>query len=111
MSDRLPSALLVGALIRRTHDAGGFAVVLARGDGDGGAILVLTVERGTARLLERGLGPNGDVAIIDVTPPDADGQVVDNYWRRRRARDPDLWVIELDVPAVERFVAEALLPN
>lgn len=111
MDDRLPSALLVASLIRLAQDAGGFAAVLARGDEGGGAILVAAVARGQTRLLERGLGPEGRAVLIDVTPADADGQVVDNYWRRRRARDPDLWVVELDSPEAERFVAHALLPN
>ena len=56
--------------------------------------------------------PSGDGGrIIDVTPADPDPQVVDSYWRRRRDRDPDLWVIELDSPAAERFVADGLLSN
>jgi len=108
---RLPSALLVAALVRRAHDAGGFAAVLARGDADAGALLVVAVERGAARVLERGLGPRGTPALIDATPSHADPQVVDEYWRRRRARDPDLWVVELDVAGAERFVAETVLPN
>ena len=29
--------------------------------------------------------------------------------RRRRARDPDLWVIELDIAGAERFAAETIL--
>jgi len=108
---RLPSALLIAALIRRTQDAGGFAALLARGDEGGGAILVAAVAAGRIRLLERGLGPDGRATIIDVTPADPDPQVMDSYWRRRRDRDPDLWVVELDSPAAERFVAEALLSN
>ncbi|MBN9940404.1 DUF1491 family protein, partial [Listeria monocytogenes] len=30
------------------------------------------------------------------------------YWRRRRDRDPDLWVVELDIPSAERFAAETI---
>jgi hypothetical protein len=36
---------------------------------------------------------------------------VGDYCRRRRARDPDLWVIELDSPEAERFTAETILPR
>lgn len=111
MDARLPSALLVAAMIRRTQDAGGFAAVLARGDEGGGAILAMAVDRGRTRLLERGLGPEGRAVLLDVTPADADARGVDDYWRRRRSRDPDLWVVELDGAEAERFVAEALLPN
>ena len=47
--------------------------------------------------------------LIDSTPmAGTDGGVAD-YWRRRRSRDPDLWVIELDVAGAEQLVAETLL--
>lgn len=106
MSDRLPTHLLVGALLRRVNDAGGFAAIMARGDASGGGVLVLLVDRaGPVRLVERGSGREGAVTLIDSTPNDD----VEGYWRRRRARDPDLWVVELDSPSAERFAAETLL--
>ena len=102
MHDRLPTALVVAALLRRTSEAGGFGAVLARGDPDAGAVLVVAREQGgVVRLLERGLGQRG---LIDSTPAkDADG-----YWQRRRARDPDLWVVELDVAQAEQLAATML---
>lgn len=106
MSGRLPSGVLVSALLRRVHDAGGSAMVLARGDAQAGAILIITGDRGQdQRLLERGIGADGRVALIDSTPP----QDLDGYWRRRRARDPDLWLIELDVAGAQQFAAETIL--
>lgn len=109
MSDRLPSALVASALIRRVHDAGGFAAVRARGDDQSGALLLLTAGRESAlRVFERGLGPTGEPATIDSTPADASPDSVEAYWRKRRARDPDLWVIELDIPDAERFAAETI---
>ena len=33
---------------------------------------------------------------------------MDDYWRGRRAKDPDLWVVELTVADGERFVAETI---
>lgn len=109
MSGRLPSALLASALIRRVHDAGGFAAVLAKGDAEGGALLLVAAGRdGSARLFERGLGPRSEAAAIDSTPADPTAQAIEDYWRRRRKSDPDLWVIELDIPDAERFAAETL---
>jgi hypothetical protein len=106
MSGRLPSGVLVSALIRRVNDAGGSATVLAKGDPQAGAILVVTAERGQdQRLLERGIGPDGRVTLIDSTP----AEDFDGYWRRRRARDPDLWLIELDVARAQQFAAEIIL--
>ncbi len=110
MSDRLPSGVLVTALLRQVHDAGGSAMVLAKGDGQAGAILVVTCQKGADfRILERGIGPNGRVALVEssAVAPD-DFQAVTAYWQRRRARDPDLWVVELDIPEAERFAAETI---
>ncbi|MBD8640047.1 DUF1491 family protein [Sphingomonas sp. CFBP 13733] len=108
MSDRLPSGVLVSALLRRVNDAGGFGAVLAKGDAQGGAILVVAIDRGALpRLLERGIGADGRTALIDSTPTED----LDGYWRRRRSSDPDLWVIEVDVAAAERFAAETILAD
>jgi len=106
MSDRLSAVVLVSALVRRTSDAGGFAAVLAKGDPQAGGILLLLSERGgPERLVERGIGGDGRPALIDATP----AEDADSYWRRRRARDPDLWVTALDVADAERLAAEILL--
>ncbi len=105
MSDRLPSGLIVSALLRRVNDAGGMGMVLARGDRDAGAILAVSVEAGGSRLLERGPGPDGKTILIDSTPADD----IEPYWRKRRAWDPDLWVIEVDIAGAERFIAETIL--
>ncbi|HEU0045501.1 DUF1491 family protein [Sphingomonas sp.] len=101
---RLPSGILVSAMLRRANDAGGFGTVLAKGDPQAGAVLVVAVEAGESRLFERGIGPDGRVGLIDSTPADD----LTGYWRRRRLRDPDLWVIELDIPDSQRFAAETL---
>lgn len=101
---RLPSDFLVSAMLRRVNDAGGFGVVRARGDATGGAILIVAVDGPDTVLLERGIGADGEAALIESRPSDS----ADDYWQRRRARDPDLWVIELDIPQAKRFVAESL---
>jgi hypothetical protein len=108
MSDRLPSGILVSAMLRQANDAGGMGMVLARGDAQAGGILVVGSERGgEERLFERGIGPDGSPAIIDSTP----AEDLPGYWRRRRQRDPDLWVIELNVAGVKRLVAETIGTN
>ncbi len=110
MSGRLPSAVLVTALLRQVHDAGGSAMVLAKGDLQAGAILIVACEKGQGfKILERGVGPNGRVELVSphtVAVDDADA--VTAYWKHRRARDPDLWVLELDIPEAERFAAETI---
>jgi hypothetical protein len=110
LNDRLPSGMLVSALLRRVNDAGGMGMMLARGDAQAGAILVVAAEGGVVRLLERGLDSGGRTALIQSGPQHPASAVdVTDYWRKRRRSDPDLWVIELDIPSVERFVAETLL--
>lgn len=108
MSIRIASGLFANSLIRSAFGAGGSAAVLAKGDPTSGAILLITAEKGVVRgLLERIPGHDGrsfwaqkSTQIIE------NKQQLDDYVARERRRDPDLWVIELDVPNVERFTAE-----
>lgn len=108
MDGRLPSGMLVTALLRRMNDNGGMGMVLAKGDPQGGGILVIVIDADRReRVLERGLGPDGKTALIESTPAND----ILSYWQRRRARDPDLWVVELDGAAAERFTAETILQH
>lgn len=82
--------------------------ILARGDEQAGAILLLTTDRGrNTGVFERVLGISGGYGWSMIS-----GQVIDNQEEisdliaRRRARDPDLWVVELDIPDAARFAAE-----
>ena len=111
MTGRLPTHLAVGALVRRVNDAGGFAVVRARGEAQTGAILLLIDEGRVVRGLERFRDLDDRESLVPAGPAEADGAAMDNYWKKRRASDPDLWVIELDVPEAERFAAETILTN
>ncbi len=106
MSERLPTHLLVAALLRQVNDAGGMAMVRARGDAGGGAVLVLLEAEG--RAVERGVGADGRPALIEARAA-GNAEPLDDYWRRRRMRDPDLWVVELSIAGAEAIAAEALL--
>jgi hypothetical protein len=109
MNARLPTHLTVGALVRRVNDAGGFAVVRARGEAQTGAILVLIEEAGQTRALERFRDLDDRDSLVPAGPSDADSAALEDYWKKRRVSDPDLWVIELMIPQAERFVAETIL--
>ncbi len=111
MNDRLPAHLIASALVRRVDQAGGSAMILAKGDPQAGAILVLTMNRrADPRFVERGLGRDGRVQLIAAGPDAfADSAAISDYWQRRRRNDPDLWVIEVDVAEAERFVAETIV--
>lgn len=111
MSARLASGLVVNALVRRVNAEGGSAMVLAKGHAEAGAILILALERGAnPRFFERGIGPDGLSALLPSGPSAFDDpDVVADYWQRRRSRDPDLWVVELDIASAERFAAETII--
>lgn len=113
MSDTLASGILVSALLKRVNDAGGMGMVRAKGDADSGSILlILNDETGLSRLVERGRDSSGRRALVPAGSADpTDSATCDTYWRRRRQRDPDLWVVELDIPSAERFAAETILDD
>ncbi|MFD1610205.1 DUF1491 family protein [Sphingomonas tabacisoli] len=108
MTPRLTARMTVDALIRRVTAEGGFAAVLARGDDMAGAILLLCSERGEPKaLLERTLDGQGNYHWTPCGPQDVESDAIrDGYIQRRRASDPDLWLIELDIADAERFAAE-----
>jgi len=110
VSDRLPSGVLAGALLRRVNDAGGLAMVLAKGDAQAGALLIIACEkRQNYRTFELGIDGSGARALLPAGPQQgAEEPAIADYWQRRRARDPDLWVIELDIANAERFAAETI---
>lgn len=103
MEPRIAASVLAGALIRTAESEGGFGAVLAKGDPTAGSILVILLEKGgNPRLYERLLKPGGDYSWeLSGTDPEVPGFVA-----KRRRFDPDLWVLELDVPSAERFAAE-----
>jgi hypothetical protein len=103
---RLPSRLIVDLMLRSAVAAGGFAMVLARGDDHGGAIIVQCRDRDqTGPLLERDL--DGIWQSVGPDGPDRDALVTDveAYIARRRRVDPDLWVVELDIVDAPQFIA------
>ncbi len=101
----VPSGIAVAALLRRVNDAGGLAVVRARGEAESGAILLIGSEGAEERVVERGRDLDGRYTLHPLSPSDS----IEDYWRRRRARDPDLWVVALDIAGWERFAAETIL--
>jgi len=108
LSARLTTAILVSALVRRVGLEGGNAVIVAKGDATAGSILLICMEKGIrSSFRERLLGSGGTYEWAVVGPdPDASEDAVATWLERRRARDPDLWIVELDIPNAQRFAAE-----
>ncbi|MCJ7421165.1 DUF1491 family protein [Sphingomicrobium astaxanthinifaciens] len=110
MSDRLPAGLEARALMRAAEAAGGMAMVLHRGDAERGSLLLLLLERGRPRFcLGRELSRSGTYEWADIGPTDlGDPLDLQAFIAKRRGFDPDLWVLELDLPDAERFRHDAI---
>ena len=107
MAARLASSVHVAALLRLAEAEGGFAAVVTKGDATAGSILVVLAERGERKtLLERLLQPGGRYAWRDSGQGGGNADDFERFLARRRRSDPDMWIIELDVPSAERFAAE-----
>ena len=104
---RLAASVLASALLRLADGEGGFGAIIAKGDATAGTIAIILTERGVLpRLYERLLRPDGSYAWIESLSAGQDDQDLQILLERRRLFDPDLWIIELDVPSAERFAAE-----
>lgn len=103
---RLPAALEVSGLVRRTQAAGGFAMVLHKGEPDAGTILVVAVDRaGLGTLYERMPDPAGPRRWTAVRTQQADSRSeFDAYLDRRAKLDRDVWIVELTIADVERSI-------
>lgn len=107
MTPRLASSVLVTALLRRAEAEGGFGAVIAKGDRTAGSIVLVLTERGKkACFLERLLQSDGSYAWQESRQGVGDAADFQAFLDRRRRTDPDLWILELDIPSAERFAAE-----
>lgn len=107
MDDRLPAHLEAAAIRRLAESQGGFATVLARGERDAGTIALVILCRGKpASLYERMPQLDGNRPFVRTREEDAENTAEFSAILEQRChRDPDLWLIEVDVPDIERFVA------
>jgi hypothetical protein len=102
----LPASIEVSALVRQVNGAGGFATVVAKGEPDAGTILLLLCENGRdQRVYERMPLADGTRGWHCARRLDsADPQKFHDWLERRRCQDADLWIVELDIAAAERFI-------
>lgn len=110
---RFTAKFLVDLLRRQTVAAGGMAMILRSGDATSGAILVQTAERGVESiLLEQRRDFDGN-SVWELAGPgaDSDSESRAAYRERRTKADPDIWIIELDVPDAQRLIASWAAAN
>ncbi|MEL6743962.1 MAG: DUF1491 family protein [Pseudomonadota bacterium] len=114
---RLATHVWVGLLLRRVSAAGGFAMVLRKGESHAGSVLVIERRPGlrddgqpvenlfmpapTAEVLDDPLTDN-DHRIYEQVACDIDPETLAHRLERETRFDPDHWVVELEgVPASE----------
>lgn len=80
--------------------------MLHKGEREAGTILVILTEKGAnARLFERiPHAESGRQWLLAKTQDTDNMALFQDYLDRRSARDPDLWIIELDIADGERFI-------
>ncbi|OYY68286.1 MAG: hypothetical protein B7Y00_08055 [Sphingomonadales bacterium 17-56-6] len=104
MEARLASEVQISALKRLAQAEGDFATVLKRGDAISGAILLIGQVRGANPIIyERYPSLDGQSAWKSVDLTNSSDPIVQDYWKKRAMRDPDLWVLELDVASGARL--------
>ena len=108
MTERLPAHLEAAGLLRQAETEGGFGAIIKRGDPDRGALILSVVRRGEHHaFLERALDADGVYHWRQVGPvAGADAASLADWSQKRVRFDEDLWLIELDIPAPQRFIAE-----
>ena len=95
--------------MRRVEGEGGFATVLAKGEPDAGTLIIVIGEKGRDfKAFERMPRPDGQRAWTLSQEESAEEPGKFQEWiARRRNQDPDLWIVELDVPQGERFIGKS----
>jgi hypothetical protein len=98
MDDRLPTELLVTAQLRKCAMAGLPAYVVRRGAPAAGTVMVKIVMRGKGcRLFNQSRDSDGNMGWMDIYAGETvDESRADQYIQRTAARDPDVWVIEVE---------------
>lgn len=105
---RLAAGIEASALIRRAEVEGGFGMIIHKGDAERGSLLLVVLERGQHRaFVERSLGVGGVYAWRQTGPAADDPSRLSQYVASRVQSDPDCWVIELDVPSSQQFIADS----
>jgi len=103
---RLAPAIEASAFLRRAETLSGFGMILHKGDGERGTVLLSIADRGEpVTCLARSLGVAG-YEWRRVGPDPGDSGNLEMFLEKRRRNDPDEWQIELDIPSAQRFIAE-----
>lgn len=109
MDARLPTWIWIDALIRRADGEGASAFIVQKGDQERGGVLVkVATLDGRACVYAPRYDLEGRRVFVDLTAQGVgpEESEADAYLARERARDPDLWVIEIEDKAGRHFLVE-----
>jgi hypothetical protein len=108
VTPKLTTDMMVGALLRQIASRAGFGAVIRKGDPSAGQIILQLLENGTfTGLYTRVLTPEKGYQWLQSGPQDIDNETENSaYLSRQIARDPDLWIVELDIPDATQLIAE-----
>ncbi|MGO9170602.1 MAG: DUF1491 family protein [Rhodomicrobium sp.] len=106
---RLKSHIWVSAYLRRLNCAFISAALVRRGDSDAGAIYIKVARLdGSCQVyapLSAHLAEAGNALLLDegrawqpIYSPDAPETEADAYLARQAGRDPDIWILEVEMP-------------
>ncbi|MEM1391671.1 MAG: DUF1491 family protein [Pseudomonadota bacterium] len=106
---RLPTAIWTDALIRRVQTGGAGVFIIQKGEATRGDVLlkVATLD-GQARAYRPQTNMAGDRVFLDLTAQGIgpDENQIDTYLSKAKARDSDLWIIEIEDREGRHFLTE-----
>ena len=111
--ERLPTKVWVEALVRRAQVEGASAFILQRGDASRGDVLLKVADlSGGAHAYVPRTSMEGARVFVNLVSQNVgpDEASVDDYVRRARARDSDLWIVEIEDRAARHFLTEPIEP-
>ncbi len=93
-------------MLRSAESAGGFGMILKKGEPDGGTILVVLLDnQNLGRVFERMPELDGSRKWTLVKRQDAaNPHDFESYLQRRAAQDADVWIVELTIADGERLI-------
>jgi hypothetical protein len=107
--ERLPTRIWIEALVRRAELAGASAFIVQHGDDARGDVLVKVSRlNGLAAVYAPSMSLEGERVFLNLAVqgvgPDEAG--VEEYVRRAKARDSDLWIVEIEDREGRHFLTE-----
>jgi hypothetical protein len=109
MKWRVKSEIYIQALVRRVYAAQAAAYVVRRGDSDAGGMLIrinrLDGCSGILTMFTDMQGERGWRVSLAASTPDQD---VEALLEREVARDPDVWIVEIEDTEGRRFLEEKI---